>query len=46
VLQVAGRHDEAATALREALDRYERKQLIPLVRRTRERIAALEEARA
>jgi class 3 adenylate cyclase/tetratricopeptide (TPR) repeat protein len=46
VLEAAGRHDEASVALREALDRYERKQLIPLVRRTHERIAALEESRA
>jgi tetratricopeptide (TPR) repeat protein len=46
VLQVAGRHDEAAAALRDALDRYERKQIIPLVRRTSERIAALDETPA
>ena len=46
VLQAAGRHDEAAAALREALDRYERKQIIPLVRRTSERIAMLEETLA
>jgi class 3 adenylate cyclase/tetratricopeptide (TPR) repeat protein len=46
VLQAAGRHDEAAAALREALDRYERKEIIPLVRRTSERIATLEETPA
>jgi class 3 adenylate cyclase/tetratricopeptide (TPR) repeat protein len=43
VLEVAGRHDEAAAALREALDRYERKQIMPRARRTRERLAALQE---
>jgi len=42
VLRAAGRNGEAVAALREALDRYERKQIIPLVRRTRERIAALQ----
>jgi class 3 adenylate cyclase len=42
VHQAAGRHAEAAATLREALDRFERKQIIPLVRRTRERIAALQ----
>jgi class 3 adenylate cyclase len=42
VLAAAGRHDEAATALREALDRYERKPIIPLARRTRNRLAALD----
>ena len=42
VLEAAGRRDEAAAALREALDRYERKPIIPLARRTRERLAALQ----
>ena len=46
VLQAAGRGEDAAAALREALDRYERKQIIPLARRVRERIAALQDARA
>ncbi len=46
VLQAAGRGQDAAAALREALDRYERKQIIPLARRVRERIAALQDARA
>ena len=41
VLEAAGRRDEAAVALREALDCYERKEVIPLARRTRERLAAL-----
>jgi len=42
VLEAAGRRDESAAALREALDRYERKPVIPLARRTRERLAALQ----
>jgi class 3 adenylate cyclase/tetratricopeptide (TPR) repeat protein len=42
VLETAGRHDEAAAAYRQALDLYERKQIIPLARRTRERLAALQ----
>jgi tetratricopeptide (TPR) repeat protein len=46
VLEAAGRRDAAAAALREALDRYERKQNIPSARRTRERLATLETARA
>jgi class 3 adenylate cyclase/tetratricopeptide (TPR) repeat protein len=44
VLEAAGRRDEAARAWREALDRYERKQVVPLAARVRERIAALEPA--
>jgi len=46
VLEAAGRGDEAAAALREALDRYERKQVIPLARRARERLAALQPTQA
>jgi class 3 adenylate cyclase len=46
VLEAAGRRDEAAAALREALDHYERKPVIPLARRTRERLAALQPAQA
>ena len=42
VLEAAGRRDEAAAALREALNRYERKPVIPLAHRTRERLAALQ----
>jgi tetratricopeptide (TPR) repeat protein len=42
VLESAGRGEEAATVLREALACYERKPIIPLARRTRERLAALE----
>ena len=34
---------EAAAAWHEALDRYERKGIIPLAQRTRERLAALQE---
>jgi hypothetical protein len=45
VLEAAGRRDEAA-ALREALERYERKRIVPLARRTRERLATLEQAPA
>jgi len=44
VLEAAGRRDEAVRAWREALDRYERKQVVPLAARVRERIAALEPA--
>jgi class 3 adenylate cyclase len=40
VLEAAGRRDEAIEAWREALDRYERKGIIPLARRVRERLAA------
>jgi hypothetical protein len=42
VLETAGRFDEAAEAYREALDRYERKQIIPLTRRVRQRLEALQ----
>ena len=43
VLEAASKPDEAAAAYREALDRYERKGIIPLARRTRERLAALQQ---
>jgi tetratricopeptide (TPR) repeat protein len=43
VLEAAGRGEDAAAALRQALDRYERKGIVPLVRRTRERLLALHE---
>jgi tetratricopeptide (TPR) repeat protein len=46
VLETAGRRDEAAVELREALDRYERKQTVPFARWARERLAAHETARA
>jgi class 3 adenylate cyclase/tetratricopeptide (TPR) repeat protein len=42
VLETAGRRDEAITAWHEALERYERKEIVPLVRRIRERLAALQ----
>jgi class 3 adenylate cyclase/tetratricopeptide (TPR) repeat protein len=42
VLAAAGQNAEAASALREALELYERKQVIPLARRARERLAAVE----
>jgi class 3 adenylate cyclase/tetratricopeptide (TPR) repeat protein len=44
VLDAAGRREEAITALQEALDRFERKGIVPRVRRVRERLAALEPA--
>ena len=43
VLDAAGRRDEAVAALRRALECYERKQLVPLAHRTRERLAAHEQ---
>jgi tetratricopeptide (TPR) repeat protein len=46
VLEAAGRPAEAAEALEQALDRYERKQNIPQARRTRERLALLQPTRA
>ena len=42
VLRVAGNGKEAVAALRDALDLYEQKQIVPLVRRTRERLAELQ----
>jgi class 3 adenylate cyclase/tetratricopeptide (TPR) repeat protein len=44
VLETAGRRDEAIAAWNEALERYGRKGVIPLVRRVRERLAALQPA--
>ena len=41
VLASAGRNAEATAALQEALELYEGKQVIPLARRTRERLAAV-----
>jgi class 3 adenylate cyclase len=43
VLKAAGRREEAIEAWQEALDLYEQKGIIPLVRRTRERLSALQE---
>jgi class 3 adenylate cyclase len=44
VLEAAGRRDEAVAAWQEALDLYERKEIVPYVRRVRERLAALQPA--
>ena len=44
VLKAVGRREETAAAWQAALDRYERKQIIPLAARLRERLAALQEA--
>jgi hypothetical protein len=38
----AGRRHEAVAAWRETLDRFERKGAVPLVRRVREKLAALQ----
>jgi class 3 adenylate cyclase/tetratricopeptide (TPR) repeat protein len=43
ILEAAGRRDKATEAWQEALDRYERKQIIPLAGRIREHLAALQE---
>jgi len=43
VLTAAGRREDATSAWQEALDRYERKGIVPLARRTRERLFALQE---
>jgi tetratricopeptide (TPR) repeat protein len=45
VLLAAGRAEEAADALGQALDRYERKRVLPLARRIRERLTTLEPVR-
>ncbi len=46
VLEAASRRDDAIDAWREALDRYERKGIIPLARRVRERLAAAQPTQA
>jgi tetratricopeptide (TPR) repeat protein len=46
VLAAAGRHESAAAAFEEALALYERKGIVPLARRTRERLATLHQAQA
>ncbi|MDX6515907.1 MAG: hypothetical protein QOH73_1573 [Gaiellaceae bacterium] len=46
VLEAAGRRDAAIDAWREAHDRYERKGIIPLARRVRERLAAAQPTQA
>jgi tetratricopeptide (TPR) repeat protein len=44
VLEAASCQEDAIAAWRDALDRYERKRIVPLARRTRERLAALQSA--
>ena len=44
VLEAASRRGEAKAAWQEALDRYEHKEILPLARRVRERLEALERA--
>ena len=44
VLDTAGRREEAVAVWQEALDRFERKGIIPLARRVRERLAELQPA--
>ena len=46
VLYAAGRRNEAVAAWRVALDPYERKEMIPLARRVRERLAAIQPTQA
>ena len=46
VLEAAGRRDDAIDAWHEAHDRYERKGIIPLARRVRERLAAAQPTQA
>jgi len=43
VLEAVGRREDAITAWQQALDHYQQKQIIPNSRRTRERLAALQE---
>jgi class 3 adenylate cyclase/tetratricopeptide (TPR) repeat protein len=44
VLEAAGRREEAVAAWRKALERYERKGIVPLARRVRERLAEVQPA--
>jgi hypothetical protein len=46
VLELAGRREEAAAALQEAVQRYERKGATAPARQVRERLATLETASA
>jgi tetratricopeptide (TPR) repeat protein len=46
VLAAAGRSDEAADALEQALGRYERKENLAMVAQVRDRLGALRGARA
>jgi class 3 adenylate cyclase/tetratricopeptide (TPR) repeat protein len=45
VLEAGGRREDAITAWQHALDRYERKGIVPLARRVRERLAAAQAAK-
>jgi class 3 adenylate cyclase/tetratricopeptide (TPR) repeat protein len=45
VLEAAGRREDAITAWQDALDRYERKGIVPLARRVHERLAAAQAAK-
>ena len=45
VLELAGRREEATSALQEALERYERKEAVAPARHARERLAELQQAR-
>jgi class 3 adenylate cyclase/tetratricopeptide (TPR) repeat protein len=45
VLVAAGRRDEGVAVLEQALDRYERKRIIPVAHRLRERLATMEPGR-
>jgi tetratricopeptide (TPR) repeat protein len=45
VLEAAGRSEDAITAWQDALDRYERKGIVPFARRVRERLAAAQAAK-
>jgi class 3 adenylate cyclase/predicted ATPase len=44
VLEAAGRREEAIAAWNDALERYDRKQVLPVARRVRERLAELQQA--
>jgi class 3 adenylate cyclase/tetratricopeptide (TPR) repeat protein len=44
VFEAAGRRDEAIAAWQDALESYDRKQVIPVARRLRERLASLQSA--
>jgi Flp pilus assembly protein TadD len=43
VLEMSGHSAQAAAAWRQALDHYERKGIIPLARRVRERLASIQD---
>ena len=45
MLEAAGRREDAVSAWQEALDRYERKGIVPLARRVRERLTAAQAAK-